>query len=62
MVACCAHHATDILPVLGLSAFATILAEYKTPFMLAGLAGNAGGIGYMLFKLRRARRLVELGM
>jgi hypothetical protein len=37
MVACCAHHVADVLPILGLTAAATFLAEYKTPFMVVGL-------------------------
>jgi hypothetical protein len=33
MVACCAHHLTDVLPLLGLSAATVFLAEYKVPFL-----------------------------
>ena len=43
MVACCAHHVTDVLPLLGLSAAATFLAEYRIPFMVVGLATNLIG-------------------
>lgn len=60
MVACCAHHVTDVLPLLGLSAAATFLAEYRIPFMLVGLATNLigiGVIGYLI--LRERRRLAE---
>ncbi len=60
MVACCAHHITDVLPLLGLSAAATFLAEYRIPFMLVGLATNLIGIGVMSFLIVRQRRcLVE---
>jgi hypothetical protein len=45
MVACCAHHATDVLPLVGLSAAATFLAEYLILFMLVGLTMNLVGIG-----------------
>ena len=37
MVACCLHHVTDVLPVLGLSAAATFLTRYQRPFMLGDL-------------------------
>lgn len=60
MVACCAHHVTDVLPLLGLSAAATFLAEYRIPFMVVGLVTNLigiGVIGYLI--LRQRRRLAE---
>lgn len=56
MVACCAHHVTDVLPLLGLSAAATFLAEYRIPFMLVGLATNLIGIGVMVYLIVRQRR------
>jgi hypothetical protein len=56
MVACCAHHVTDVLPVLGLSALATFLADYQRPFMLLGLGTTLFGIGFMLVILLRERR------
>jgi hypothetical protein len=55
MVACCAHHVTDILPLVGLSAATTFLANYKAPFMLIGLAMNLVGIGIALRTIRKAR-------
>lgn len=56
MVACCAHHAADVLPVLGLTAAATFLAEYQTAFLIAGIGTNLIGIGVMLVILARARQ------
>jgi hypothetical protein len=56
MVACCAHHVTDVLPLVGLSAAAVFLAEYKVWFMAVGLATNLVGIMVMLRLLRRERR------
>lgn len=56
MAACCAHHITDILPVLGLTLAATFLAQYRTVFMLVGLATTLAGIGVMLRILLRERR------
>lgn len=59
MVACCIHHVTDILPILGLSAAASFLTRYQRPFMLAGLAMNLIGIGVMLFILYRERQKLQ---
>jgi hypothetical protein len=58
MVACCAHHVTDVLPILGLTAATTFLAEYRIPFMLVGLGMTLLGIAVMLFILFRERRKV----
>lgn len=55
MVACCIHHVTDVLPILGLSAAASFLTRYQRPFMLIGLLMNLIGIGIMLFVLHRER-------
>ncbi len=56
MVACCAHHVTDVLPLVGLTAAATFLAEYRAAFMLIGLGTTLLGILVMLFILVRERR------
>lgn len=55
MIACCAHHVTDVLPLLGLSGAAIFLAEYKVPFMVVGIISNIVGIGVMLRLIRRAQ-------
>ncbi len=59
MVACCLHHVTDVLPVLGLSAAATFLTRYQRPFMLVSLGMNILGILVMLFILDRERRKIQ---
>lgn len=56
MVACCAHHVTDLLPLIGLTAAATFLAEYRLAFMLVGLGTTIAGIAAMLVILLRERR------
>jgi hypothetical protein len=56
MVACCAHHVADVLPLVGLTAAATFLANWKIPFMVVGLLTNLIGIAVMLREIVRARR------
>ena len=58
MVACCLHHVTDVLPILGLSAAATYLTRYQRPFMLLGLGMNILGILVMLIILYRERKKI----
>lgn len=60
MVACCAHHVTDALPLLGLSAAATLLNQYRVPFMVAGIGMNLVGILWMGRELLRIRQRIRL--
>lgn len=57
MLACCAHHLVDILPILGVSGAALFLTEYKTPLMVLGIVANLAGVVYMLRLVRRQRSL-----
>ncbi len=59
MIACCLHHVTDVLPILGMSAAATFLTRYQRPFMLLGLGMNILGIIVMLIVLYREYRKVK---
>lgn len=56
MLACCAHHLVDLLPLVGLSAAAVFLNAYKTPLLLLGIAMNIVGIVVIARQLRQARR------
>ncbi|NIM95574.1 MAG: hypothetical protein GTO18_17895 [Anaerolineales bacterium] len=56
MVACCAHHVTDVLPIVGLTAATTFLAEYRYAFMILGLGITLAGITIMIGVLYRERR------
>jgi len=56
MVACCAHHVADALPILGLSAAAAFLAQWRVPFMVVGLITNLIGIGVMLRALLKSQQ------
>lgn len=48
MIACCAHHIADVLPIIGLSAAAVFLVKYQLPFILLGIFSNLVGITMML--------------
>ena len=56
MLACCAHHVVDLLPLLGLSAAAVFLNAYKTPLFVVGIGMNVIGIVVIARQLQRARR------
>ncbi len=53
MIACCAHHITDVLPIIGLSAAAVFLAKYQLPFILLGIFSNLVGITMMLHIIQK---------
>ncbi|MBI5452947.1 hypothetical protein HY945_05815, partial [Candidatus Gottesmanbacteria bacterium] len=44
MIACCAHHLTDILPIIGLSAVSVFLINYQIPLLVIGILSNIIGI------------------
>ncbi len=56
MLACCAHHLVDLLPLVGLSAAAVFLNAYKTPLFLVGITMNVIGVVVIARQLQRARR------
>lgn len=53
MLACCAHHLTDVFAILGLSGAAIFLNVYKTPLLWLGIVMNLFGIAYLLWKMRK---------
>lgn len=48
MVACCAHHAVDVAPFLGISALALWLTAYQKQLFLIGIISNLTGIIYLI--------------
>lgn len=62
MVACCAHHLADLLPLLGLSGAALFLAEYRQPLMLVGIATSLVGIAAMVRTIRRSGKPGDRGL
>ncbi|PIN98792.1 MAG: hypothetical protein COT90_02725 [Candidatus Diapherotrites archaeon CG10_big_fil_rev_8_21_14_0_10_31_34] len=53
MAACCAHHLTDFLAVLGLSVFAVLLSQYQVSLMLVAVFSNLLGAIYMLSVIKK---------
>lgn len=49
MLACCAHHATEVLPFLGLSGFSLFLTQFQKPILLVSLGINVLGI-FVMYK------------
>jgi Cu+-exporting ATPase len=60
MISCCAHYLTNVLPVLGVTGFITMIAEYQTELFWLGLVFNAAGIAYVGSKGYAARRAMGM--
>jgi hypothetical protein len=57
MAACCAHHLTDVVPILGLSALSVWLTAYQRPLLIIGILSNFAGIIHMWKAKNQLRQL-----
>jgi len=58
MIACCAHHIANVLPIIGLSGLSATLAvleKYQIPFIILGIFSNLFGITMMLNVIQKTR-------
>ena len=53
MISCCAHYLANILPILGITGFITIITQYQIQLFWVGLAANLAGILYMSSKVSK---------
>ena len=53
MIACCAHHLTEVLPIVGLSGAAIFLTNYQIPLIIFGIIMNIVGTAYILRVLKK---------
>lgn len=60
MIACCAHHLVDVLPILGLSAAFLFLAQYQIWFIILGILSNLVGIAFMLNIIKKTKFMKNL--
>lgn len=56
MVSCCSHYLVNILPILGVTGFLAVVAEYQVELFWLGLAFNAAGILYVSSKVMKAAK------
>lgn len=61
MLACCAHHATDVLPFVGLSGASLFLLQFQKSILLVSLGINGVGIFTMYKHLNKAGSPPSLG-
>lgn len=56
MIACCAHHLAELLPVIGAASAAGFLTDYRIPFMLVGITINAVAVVVVAQRLGYLKR------
>lgn len=56
MVACCAHHVAELIPLIGATGLAAFLLDWRVPFMVAGIAVNAVAVAIAARRLRDVTR------
>ncbi|MEO8331485.1 MAG: hypothetical protein ABI479_03565 [Gallionella sp.] len=56
MVSCCAHYLVNILPIVGVTGFLTVVAQYQIELFWLGLAFNTAGILYIAPKVINAAK------
>ena len=57
MLACCAHHLADIVPIVGVAGAAALLNTYKIPMLWLGIIMNLAGAAYLAHQINRQRRI-----
>ena len=62
MIACCPHHVVDVLPVLGLSAVAVLLAEYQTFLLSVGIVSNVVGLAFIFYTIKKHNLYLSDGL
>ena len=59
MISCCAHYLVNILPVLGVSAFASFIGAYQVQLFWIGLGFNLAGIIYMASRIMKFKKHMQ---
>ena len=53
MAACCAHHLSDVLPLIGMAGLSIFLVRFQVFFIVVGVVSNVVGIIIMLESIQR---------
>ena len=56
MISCCAHYLVNILPVLGVGAFASFVGAYQVELFWVGIAFNVAGIAFIASRIVTFKR------
>ena len=56
MISCCAHYLVNLVPILGVTGLATLVAQYQIKIFWIGLLFNIFGIIYMANKIYKFKK------
>ena len=56
MVSCCAHYLVNLVPILGITGLATLVAQYQIKIFWIGLAFNIFGIAFISNKIIKFKK------
>ena len=56
MISCCAHYLVNIIPILGLTGFATVMSQYQVKFFWLGMIFNFLGIMFIFSRIIKFSR------
>ncbi len=56
MVSCCAHYLANVVPVLGIAGFFSVVAAYQVQLFWIGLAFNVAGLVYVASRVFKAAK------
>jgi len=56
MVSCCTHYLVNLLPILGATGLAALVAQYQVELFWVGIAFNAAGMAYIGAKVASASK------
>lgn len=62
MVACCLHHLFEILPLIGLTGTALLLADYQASFLTIGIVSGISGTLWMLKNMQEHKLYRQEGI
>lgn len=57
MISCCAHYLVNILPILGVAGFITVISQYQIELFWVGLLFNVAGVLYIGNKVMHIHRI-----
>lgn len=56
MLACCSHYLVNVVPLIGMAGFATLVAQYQIELFWVGLVFNLLGLSYIATQVANSHR------
>ena len=60
MISCCTHYLVNLVPILGVTGFVTLVAQYQVKLFWVGILFNTIGIGYIISRIIKFKNSVAL--